>query len=754
MKKTQRILAVLMALVMCLAVAVTLVACNKWDCEKSGHKWTSVEGEGVKCSECGRSQPSYTDEEYREIYDKVFGEFHAAYLKAKEAETTSERYALMAVAEAKLLQANAFSFTNANGGNYAISRIAPHTITNTLWGSDQDRLHQLLITTDLIKASDRTALLEGWAQIKSGVNPTDGSTGHDYKGSDYSAWAREYLTRHGYTLKTEHRMAYGTEITNWDVLSASEQVDSEVLVNTYDGLAEYDELGLLQPALAESWTVSEDGKTYTFTIREGLVWTNSQGTKVADLTADDFVAGLQHALDAQGGLEYLVDGVIAGAHEYIAGTEKDFSKVGVKAEGNTLTYTLTGDTPYFLTMLGYGIFAPMSRSYFTQHGGAFGIDEFAAAASKESYTYAKGYDSIAYCGPYLVSSFTDGNSMELTASEAYWNKDGINIKKITRLYDDGTVATKLYDDAKSGALDSAGLSTTTLPTAKAEILGGDTKSIFETYAYVSGLDATAFMVAYNLARVSYVNWNDGTSMASSQTTAQMERAHTALLNQNFRQALTHAFDRIAYRTARVGADAAPNSLVNSYTPGDYVSLTESVTIKINGTDTTFGAGTMYGAIIQAQLDADNAGFTVWKEVNGEWKSTGFDGWFNVEKAKEKMQAAIAELAKEGVEISKENPIVLDVPCGAFNDSFNAQGQSYKQKIEEALDGCVIINLVNAKSQSEMSYATYRTNFGTDHNYDISTGWTGWGPDFGDPCTFLDTMLPDGEGYMVKLMGLW
>ena len=42
------------------------------------------------------------------------------------------------------------------------------------------------------------------------------------------------------------------------------------LVNTYDGLVEYDNEGVLQPALAESYEVSEDGLTYTFHIRQGL----------------------------------------------------------------------------------------------------------------------------------------------------------------------------------------------------------------------------------------------------------------------------------------------------------------------------------------------------------------------------------------------------------------------------------------------------------------------------------------------------
>lgn len=56
------------------------------------------------------------------------------------------------------------------------------------------------------------------------------------------------------------------------------------------GLREYDGEGTLQPALAESYEVSDDGLTYTFHLRKGATWVDSQGRKVADVTADVFVA--------------------------------------------------------------------------------------------------------------------------------------------------------------------------------------------------------------------------------------------------------------------------------------------------------------------------------------------------------------------------------------------------------------------------------------------------------------------------------
>lgn len=95
-----------------------------------------------------------------------------------------------------------------------------------------------------------------------------------------------YLTEHGYTITDVHNMIYNEDPTTWD-------------------------------ALATGYEMSDDGLTYTFHIRQGIKWVDSQGREVADVKADDWVAGMQHMMDAMGGLEYLVEGIIVNASEYI-----------------------------------------------------------------------------------------------------------------------------------------------------------------------------------------------------------------------------------------------------------------------------------------------------------------------------------------------------------------------------------------------------------------------------------------------------
>lgn len=80
-------------------------------------------------------------------------------------------------------------------------------------------------------------------------------------------------------------------------------------------------------------------------------------------------------MDAQGGLEYLIEGIITNASQYISGEVTDFSQVGVKAvDDYTLEYDLEAPCTYFTTMLGYNVFAPMNRSFYESMGGKFGVE--------------------------------------------------------------------------------------------------------------------------------------------------------------------------------------------------------------------------------------------------------------------------------------------------------------------------------------------------------------------------------------------
>ncbi len=665
------------------------------------------------------------------IYEDVLGEFMTAYDAAKAATNVSERYALMAIAEAKLLESGVLLPLTSYGGNYAISRAVPYTATTVLWGNDSYRYHNMLVATEPLKAADRDELKALWAELK--------GTG------TWEAEAKALVESKGYTLKDTYTIGYSSDPKTWDVLGTSRAADSEAIVNCYDGLMEYNTENVLSPALAESYEVSEDGLTYTFKIRQGQKWVDSQGREVADIKADDFVAGMQHMMDAMGGLEYLVQGIIVNATEYITGEVTDFAEVGVKAiDDYTLQYTLCQPTSYFMTMLGYGVFAPMSREYYESKGGKFGAEFDNTAAS---YTYGKTPDDIAYCGPSPGTNLTAENPSVFEANPKYWNAENTTIKTLTWLYNDGEDALKGYNDCMSGVLDGSGLNASSTEAAKND-------GVFEPLAYVSATDATSFCAFHNVNRAATSNFNDQ-AVPTPKSEEELVRTGAAMLNQHFRLALSHATDRATYNAQTVGEELKLTSIVNSYTPGTFVTLEEDVTVDINGTATTFAAGTYYGAIMQAQMDADGVAFKVWdpEADGGIGSSTQYDGWYNVDAAKAQLATAIEELAAQGIEVSAEKPIYIDYAYFSGSEAYGNRAQAYKKSVETALDGKVIINLNECVDSQTWYYAGYYTNYGYEANYDMYDV-SGWGPDYGDPQTYLDTFLPDYAGYMVKCIGVF
>lgn len=674
------------------------------------------------------------DEASSYLYDMVLGDFYDTYMEALDQEDQSMRFAMMAVAEAKLLESGVMLPLSTDGGNYAVGRATPYGYGNALWGNDNRRYHNIMVVdSELpILEAERAEMKAKWVELK--------GTG------TYEDWVKEYLTGKGYTLKDTYTIGYPSDPQTWDILATSRAADSEAIINTYDGLYEYDCEGTLQPALAEGYEVSEDGLVYTFTLREGLVWVDSQGREIAPVVADDFVAGMQHMMDAMGGLEYLVgsDGCnIVNADAYIYQEIDDFAEVGVKAlDDRTVEYTLEAPCPYFMTFLSYGVFAPMSRAFYESMGGKFGAD---FNSEDDAYLYGKDSDSIAYCGPYVVTNATAENTIVFQANKSYWNAENINIHTLTWLYNDGQDPLKGYNDMKAGVLDASGLNASSLEVCKAD-------GWFEDYAYTTDTDATSFMAFNNVNRSIYANFNDDTTVVSLIPEEEdRDRTNTAMRNEHFRRALCMAADRAAYNAQTVGEELKLLSLRNTYTPGNFVFLENEATVDINGTATTFPAGTFYGEIMQAQIDADGIALKVWDpETN---LSDGFDGWYNPEAAAAELEAAIAELADAGVVIDENNPIYIDLPTFTGSETYVNRANVYKQSVESALGGKVIVNLTECVDADQWYYAGYYTDLGSDANYTVYDV-SGWGPDYGDPATYLNTFLPDYAGYMVKCIGIF
>jgi ABC-type transport system substrate-binding protein len=134
----------------------------------------------------------------------------------------------------------------------------------------------------------------------------------------------------------------GSEIKTLDPAFINDASDVQLLLQLYAGLTRLDEDGEPYPSLAESWTVSDDGSTYTFTLRDDLTFSDG-----SPLRADDVRRSWLRILDpATGSTAPDVLSVIAGAPERLAGGSE--SGVGISAEdATTLVVTLRHPASYF-----------------------------------------------------------------------------------------------------------------------------------------------------------------------------------------------------------------------------------------------------------------------------------------------------------------------------------------------------------------------------------------------------------------------
>jgi len=154
------------------------------------------------------------------------------------------------------------------------------------------------------------------------------------------------------------------ELETVDPHKTSTVYEAHVMRDLFEGLVMQDAKANLIPGAAESWTVSDDGKTYTFKLRADAVW--SDGSPV---TAEDFVYSFRRLENPETGAEYAsMLYPIVNAEEVNTGKAKP-EDMGVKAvDATTLEVTLKAATPYFLEMLTHQATYPVSKASIEKDG--------------------------------------------------------------------------------------------------------------------------------------------------------------------------------------------------------------------------------------------------------------------------------------------------------------------------------------------------------------------------------------------------
>ena len=247
------------------------------------------------------------------------------------------------------------------------------------------------------------------------------------------------------------KLLYSSEISEWNPLLPSSAGD---YANYLDTLVEYDNYGMCQPCLAESWTKSEDGLTWTFNIRKGVKWMTWDGKEYGeDVKAHDWVTTAKWILDSKNAARSAdLMFVFVGAEDYYdettrEGVTPDWSKVGIKAvDDYKLEFTLTKALPYFLSMLTYNWGYPTNAKYLAEKGEGFGMDPKA----------------FLYCGAFLCSQYEPESLRIDTLNPKYWDAADMYVERIERRFnaEASTLAPELllrgevsYADIPSSQLD-------------------------------------------------------------------------------------------------------------------------------------------------------------------------------------------------------------------------------------------------------------------------------------------------------------
>lgn len=501
-----------------------------------------------------------------------------------------------------------------------------------------------------------------------------------------------------YTGPDTFSMIANFDITTLDYVYNNKSSNGDYVNNFVEGLLTQDNHSKLVPGMASEWSCNDDASEWYFTIRDDAVWSTSAGEEYDAVTAEDFVTGLKHAVDSKSETLGLVADLIVGLREYSDGTGK-WEDVGIKADGNQLTYTLTGPCGYFDGMTTYTILWPINAEFLEAKGSDFGAVE---------------PDSILYNGCYILSSLVPAQEVRFDANPNYYDAKNVFVKHVVVTYSDGKDPAQNFNMFVNGEVTS-----TTVNQSLPEVVA-KAAELYPDNQYKSMTTATSYWGAFNWDRQMYALYNDPSVSTTSKTDAQKADAKAAILNADFRRAVYAAYSAHAVEAITLGEEHADGVIRNTLVPYTFQTTSD---------------GRTYGSIVEkyaAELVADYEGIDL---------NDGHDAWHNPELAK-----TFAERAKEELGDSvSEWPIHIDVPVYAASENQKNMQLAMKKSIEDAIGDYVVIDLQFLEGNSSVYYSSfYNQPTGEDNSIDLVFG-AGWGPDYGDPLTYLHCFdVHDGD----------
>ncbi|CAD2072360.1 peptide ABC transporter substrate-binding protein [Phocicoccus pinnipedialis] len=302
---------------------------------------------------------------------------------------------------------------------------------------------------------------------------------------------------------------------------ATDTTSGAILASAFEGLTRLDAKGEPTEGMAEKVEVSEDGKTYTYTLRDAK-WSNGDS-----VIAEDFVYAWKWALDPENAADYAYQlYYIVGAEEYNNG-EGSADDVGVKAlDEKTLEVTLVNPTPFFDELTAFYTYFPVNSKL--------------AEENPDWYKDPSGDDFVGN-GPFNLDEFASADHITLSKNDNYWDKDNVALDKVNiSMIESEATALKEY---QAGNLDYLGAPFNTID--------------------LNALDGFK---------------EDGTLNVSDQAGTYMIVFNTKddiLGNKNIREALTTAIDRdglienVTKGEQKPGSGLVPLTMTGFEEPADY-----------------------------------------------------------------------------------------------------------------------------------------------------------------------------------------
>ena len=222
------------------------------------------------------------------------------------------------------------------------------------------------------------------------------------------------------------RCVTGPEPQTLDPRKSRGLSEARIEANLFEGLITYGKDGALVGGAAEKWTVSPDGRVYTFTLRANARWSNGD-----PVTAADFEYAWKKTLDPRfDSKNALLLYFLKGAQDYNTG-KGPAEAVGVKAlDERTLEVTLEQPVPFFLSMLAHHAFYPVNRR----------VDE----SSPLWMTSAKAFVGN---GAFVLKAWRPGSRIETVKNPYYWDAANVKTGRLDFLLPDSSAAALALFDA-------------------------------------------------------------------------------------------------------------------------------------------------------------------------------------------------------------------------------------------------------------------------------------------------------------------